>query len=156
MKYLKKIFESNLMLDTNILGDILQEITDLGYLSHVESGWWSDDRGNDISVCIYGKDEYDKQFDCDVAYIYPDEVMEVVDRLVDYLASEKYILDESCKKEIEIIKNRPVYPVTTGINRKIKREIKKQTSQYSQVTLRWDDKTNGYKVCYTLSLNFKQ
>ena len=60
MKYLKKIFENNLMLDTNILGDILQEITDLGYLSHVNSSWWSDDRGNGISVCIYGKDEYDK------------------------------------------------------------------------------------------------
>lgn len=39
MKYLKKIFEGNLMLDTNILGDILQEITDLGYLSHVDYLW---------------------------------------------------------------------------------------------------------------------
>jgi hypothetical protein len=24
------------------------------------------------------------------------------------------------------------------------------------VTLRWDDKTNGYKVCYSLSLEFRQ
>ena len=68
MKYLKKIFENNLMLDTNILGDILQEITDLGYLSHVNSSWWSDDRSNGISVCIYGKNEYDKITKQDKAY----------------------------------------------------------------------------------------
>ena len=100
MKYLKKIFENNLMLDTNILGDILQEITDLGYLSHVNSSWWSDDRGNGISVCIYGKNEYDKQFNCEVGYIYPDEVMEVIERLIDFLGSEGYKPYDKDKKEI--------------------------------------------------------
>jgi hypothetical protein len=43
MKHLKRIFEGKTMIDTNNLGDILQEITDLGYLSHVESSWWSQD-----------------------------------------------------------------------------------------------------------------
>jgi hypothetical protein len=156
MKYLKKIFESNLMLDTNILGDILQEITDLGYRSHVDSSWWSDDRGNSIRITIYGKSEYDKQFNCEVDYIYPDDVMEVVERLVDFLGSEGYKLYEKDKKEIEVIKNRPVYPVTTGIDKTIKKEIKVTTSRTSQVTMRWDDKIEGYKVCYSLSIEFKQ
>ena len=148
MKYLKKIFENNLMLDTNILGDILQEITDLGYLSHVNSSWWSDDRSNGISVCIYGKDEYDKQFNCEVGYIYPDEVMEVIERLIDFLGSEGYKPYDKDKKEIEVIKGRPT--------EKTKQEIKVATSSSSQVTMRWDDNISGYKVCYSLSIEFKQ
>ena len=156
MKYLKKIFEDNSMLDTNILGDILQEITDLGYLSHVESSWWSDDRGNGISICIYGKDEYDKLFNCNVAYIYPDEVVEVMERLVDFLNSEGYTLEATSKKTIDAIKNRPVYPVTTGTSRTIKKEIKIETSRTSQVTLRWDDKIESYKVSGSTSLYFRQ
>ena len=148
MKYLKKIFENNLMLDTNILGDILQEITDLGYLSHVNSSWWSDDRSNGISVCIYGKDEYDKQFNCEVGYIYPDEVMEVIERLIDFLGSEGYKPYDKDKKEIEVIKGRPT--------EKTKQEIKVATSASSQVTMRWDDKISGYKVRYSLSIEFKQ
>ncbi len=55
MKHLKRIFESKFMIDTNYLGDMLQEISDIGYLSHVESNWWSDDRGNSIKITIYGK-----------------------------------------------------------------------------------------------------
>jgi hypothetical protein len=148
MKYLKKIFENNLMLDTNILGDILQEITDLGYLSHVNSSWWSDDRGNGISVCIYGKNEYDKIIGCEVDYIYPDEVMEVIERLIDFLGSEGYKPYDGSKKQIEVIKGRPT--------EKTKQEIKVATSASSQVTMRWDDKISGYKVCYSLSIEFKQ
>ena len=148
MKYLKKIFENNLMLDTNILGDILQEITDLGYLSHVNSSWWSDDRSNGISVCIYGKNEYDKQFNCEVGYIYPDEVMEVIERLIDFLGSEGYKPYDKDKKKIEVIKGRPT--------EKTKQEIKVATSASSQVTMRWDDKISGYKVRYSLSIEFKQ
>jgi len=148
MKYLKKIFESNLMLDTNILGDILQEITDLGYLSHVDSSWWSDDRGNSISITIYGKSEYDKELNCEVDYIYPDDVMEVIERLIDFLGSEGYTLYEKDKKEIEVIKGRPT--------EKTKQEIKVTTSRSSQVTMRWDDMIGGYIVCYSQSLYFRQ
>jgi hypothetical protein len=149
MKYLKKIFEGKTMLDTNNLGDILQEITDLGYLSNVKTDWWSaDDRGNDIRITIYGKDEYDKQFNCEVAYIYPDDIIEVIERLIRYLGDEGYSLGTNHKKEIEVIKGRPT--------EKTKQEIKVTTSEYSQVTMRWDDKSNGYKVCYSLSLDFRQ
>jgi hypothetical protein len=150
MEHLKpyKIFESNLMLDTNILGDILKEITDLGYLSYVESNWWSDDRGNSIKIIIYGKDEFDKKFNCNVAYIYPDEVIEVMERLVEFLSSENYSLEEGSRKSIDVIKNRPTD--------KTKDEIEVQTSRLSQVTMRWDDKISGYKVCYSQSLDFRQ
>lgn len=150
MEHLKpyKIFESNLMLDTNILGDILKEITDLGYLSYVESNWWSDDRGNSIKIIIYGKDEFDKKFNCNVAYIYPDEVIEVMERLVEFLSSENYLLEEGSRKSIDVIKNRPTD--------KTKNEIEVQTSKLSQVTMRWDDKISGYKVCYSQSLDFRQ
>jgi len=137
------------MLDTNNLGDILQEITDLGYLSHVTSSWWSsDDRGNDIRITIYGKSEYDKKFDCNVDYIYPDEVMEVVERLIDYLGTEGYSPDDKSKKSLEVLRNKPTS--------KTKNEIKITTGQYSQNTLRWDDKINGYKLCYSFSLDFRQ
>lgn len=148
MKYLKTFNESKSMIDTNILGDILQELTDLGYLSHVESSWWSDDRSNGISICIYGKDEYDKNIGCDVAYIYPDEVMESVERIVDFLKSEGYEAEDYSKKAIEGIKNRPV--------EKKKTEFNVTTSRTSQVTFRWDNKISGYKICYSLSLYFTQ
>ena len=52
------------------------------------------------------------------------------------------------KKEIEVIKGRPT--------EKTKQEIKVSTSSSSQVTMRWDDKISGYKVCYSLSIEFKQ
>ena len=147
MKYLKKIFEGKSMLDTNNLGDILQEITDLGYISHVQSGWWSDDRGNDIGITIYGKSEYDKKFDCNVDYIYPDDIIEVVERLIHYLGDEGYSLNVDHKKEIEVIKNRPT--------QKTKAELKISISRYIELTLRWDDKINSYKVRGSIGLDFR-
>jgi hypothetical protein len=53
MKYLKKIFESSI-LDINNLSDILQELTDLEYKSHLGFDWWSSGE-NSIEVVIYGK-----------------------------------------------------------------------------------------------------
>jgi predicted RNA-binding protein (virulence factor B family) len=148
MKHLKRIFEEKSMIDTNNLGDILQEITDLGYLSLVESSWWSsNDKGNDIKICIYGIKEYDKKFNCEVDYIYPDDIMEVMERLIDYLGSEGYSLGVNDKKEIESIKERP----TT----KTKDELKISISKYNALTMRWDDKISGYKVCYSISLQFR-
>jgi len=148
MKHLKRIFEGKTMLDTNNLGDILQEITDLGYLSNVQSHWWSDDRGNDIRITIYGKSEYDKKFDCDVAYIYPDDIIEVVERLIDYLGTEGYTLSPEHSKEIKAIKERPT--------QKTKAELKISISRYIELTLRWDNKINGYKIDRSLSLDFRQ
>lgn len=148
MKYLKKIFEGKTMLDTNNLGDILQEITDLGYLSNVQSHWWSDDRGNDIRIIIYGKSEYDKKFDCDVDYIYPDDIIEVVERLIRYLGTEGYTLSPEHSKEIKAIKERPT--------QKTKAELKISISRYIELTLRWDNKINGYKITDAMSLDFRQ
>jgi hypothetical protein len=74
--------------------------------------------------------------------------MEVVERLVDFLGSEGYTPYDKDKKEIEVIKGRPT--------EKTKQEIKVTTSRSSQVTMRWDDKIWGYKVCYSLSIEFKQ
>lgn len=148
MKYLKKIFEAKSMLDTNNLGDILQEITDLGYLSHVQSHWWSDDRGNDISITIYGKNEYDKKFECEVAYIYPDDIIEVVERLVRYLLTEGYKIEEDGSKKIDAINKRP----TT----KTKDKIEVSISRYSKVDMIWDNKINGYKITDAMSLYFRQ
>ena len=136
------------MLDTNNLGDILQEITDLGYLSHVQSHWWSDDRGNDIRITIYGKDEYDKQFGCEVAYIYPDDIIEVVERLVRYLLTEGYKIEEDGSKKIDAINKRP----TT----KTKDKIEVSISRYSKVDMIWDNKINGYKITDAMSLYFRQ
>lgn len=153
MKYLKKIFESNLMLDTNDIGDILQEISDLGYLSNVESNWWSDDSGNRISICIYGKKEYDKKFNCEVAYIYPDDIMEVVERLVDFLGTENYVLEEDSKKTIEAIKNRPIEPVKKGFIKNF--EIKLPISKMRAVNMRWDENKEVYKISYSLSISFR-
>ena len=39
---------------------------------------------------------------------------------------------------------------------KAKKEIKVKTSSSGQVTFRWDDKINVYKVCYSISLYFRQ
>jgi hypothetical protein len=75
--------------------------------------------------------------------------MEVIERLIDFLGSEGYnTLGESSKKSIEVIKGRPT--------EKTKQEIKVTTSSSSQVTMRWDDKIEGYKVCYSQSLYFRQ
>ena len=148
MKHLKKFNESKDMFDTNELGDILQELTDIGYLSHVESSWWSDDRGNGVSICIYGKHEYDKNFNCDVDYIYPNEVIPVVERLVIFLNSEGYHPEDYSTKTIEVIKSRPT--------EKKKREIDITTSRTSKVTFRWDDKIGEYKISGSLSLDFRQ
>ena len=76
--------------------------------------------------------------------------------MVDFLNSEGYNLEESSKKTIDVIKNRPVYPVTKGTERITKKEIKIPTSSTSQATLRWDDKIEGYKVSGSTSLYFRQ
>ena len=149
MKHLKRIFESKFMIDTNYLGDMLQEISDIGYLSHVESNWWSDDRGNSIKITIYGKSGKAVGVSHGVSgdYIYLDEAMEVIERLISYLNSEGYLLDQPSDKKIQVIKQRP----TT----KTESEIKIETSKYSSVNMKWDDEISGYKIMGLLGLNFR-
>jgi hypothetical protein len=148
MKFLKRFNESKYMFDTNELGDILQELTDIGYLSHVESSWWSDDRSSGINICIYGKREYDKKINCNIDCIYPNEVIPVVERLVGFLNTEGYRPEDSSVKTIEVIKNRPVI--------KTKDEFNVTTSRVSQVRFKWDGELGEYKIGGSLSLYFRQ
>lgn len=157
MKYLKKIFESNKSVDNSTLQDILLEITDLGYLTRVESVWWADpekpERSSYISICIYGRKARFKDahsgFDMDHYYLYRDEIMEVVDKLIEYLSTEDYNLVEDGKKIIDVIKNK----IPT---KKTKDEINIKTSQYGQITLEWDDSIKGYKIGNAVSLEFRK
>jgi hypothetical protein len=145
MKYLKKIFESSI-LDINNLSDILQELTDLEYKSHLGFDWWSSGE-NSIEVVIYGKKEYDEKFDCEVSYIYTDEIIDVLERLINFLRTEDFIPDELTIKKINTLKAKPI--------KKTKYEIIIQTGPSSQQTFRWDERTQKYKLAYNLSLYFK-
>jgi hypothetical protein len=140
MKYLKKIFESDKVIDTNILGDILLEITDLGYLSHIENSWWSDDRSSSIVLTLYGKNQ--------TSSIYPDEIMDAIERLIDFLDGEGYRLFGDGENILEIIKNRP-----TEQRNKI---LEIPVGRYNKVNMKWDEKINGYKLTSSFSLEFTQ
>ena len=158
MRYLKtyQLFESSEMLDTNIISDLLQEITDMGYRSHVETSWWSDDnKSNKIEITIYGKTEYVKNIgkehmDCEIDFVYPGEVMDTVDRLVSYLKSEGYSLYDEYEKILNHIRKRESMVPAKSPRKKIK------ISEYSVLEFIWDDKTNDWKITYTLSLAFKK
>ena len=141
MKYLKKIFENNKVIDTNILGDILLEITDLGYLSHIESSWWSDDRSSSIVLTLYGKNRtYD---------IYPDEIIDAIERLVEFLDGEGYTLFSNGEKILEIIKNRPTE--VQGVSKLLEIPV----DLYNKVGMKWDEKTNQYIVTTSIGLEFR-
>lgn len=145
MKYLKKIFESSI-LDINNLSDILQEFKDFEYESHLTFDWRSSG-GSNIGVTIYGKDEYDKKSGCEVAYIYPDEIIETIERLISFLKTEDFYPDDVTLKKIDVLKKRPT--------EKTRHEIKVTTSKTSQETFRWDEKTQQYKLTYSFSLYFR-
>lgn len=150
MKYLKKIFENNKVIDTNILGDILLEITDLGYLSHIESSWWSDDRSSSIVLTVYGKDAKapTTSFTNSTSDIYPDEIMDAIERIVEFLDGEGYTLFSNGEEILEIIKNRP-----TEVQGKL---LKIPVGRYNQVEMKWDEKTNQYIVTSNIGLEFRQ
>lgn len=140
MKYLKKIFENNKVIDTNILGDILLEITDLGYLSHIESSWWSDDRTSSIVLTLYGKNG---------TYIYPDEILDAIERIVEFLDGEGYTLFGNGEKVLEVIKNRP----TEQVDKMFVLEV--PIGRYNKVNMKWDEKTNQYIVTSNIGLEFR-
>lgn len=144
-----KLFEANTMLDSNNLNEILLEVTDLYYKCLVSTDWWSEPGRNSIRIIVYGKDEYDKSLNCNVSYIFVDEIIETLERLVDYLKSEGYNIDETSKKELDVIRN------CESLDKK-KKEIKITTSKYSQVTLRFDNIKNKWKVWSSIGLYFQQ
>jgi len=42
MRYIRKYNEAKSIVDTNNLGDILDDLVDLGHVCRVQSDWWSD------------------------------------------------------------------------------------------------------------------
>ena len=149
MKYLKKIFENNKVIDTNILGDILLEITDLGYLSHIGSSWWSDDRSSSIVLTLYGKDTKapTTSFTNSTSDIYPDEIMDAIERIVEFLDGEGYRLFGNGEEILEIIKNRPT---------EVQGKLLKIPVGHNKVDMKWDEKTNQYIVTTSIGLEFRQ
>jgi hypothetical protein len=155
MKHLRKFNESdNTMLDSNNIGDILLDIIDIGYRCHVTTNWW-DDGDNNIVVVIYGIEEFDKRFDCNVDYIYIDQVIETIDRLFDYLKSEGYEPEISSIKKVEVIKQDPE---TFGIKDRNKEsgEIKKKIGQCDQVVFRYDNEKKKWKISGSIGLGFSK
>ena len=144
MKYLKKIFENNKVIDTNILGDILLEISDLGYLSHINNSWWSDDRPSSITLTLYGKNQ---------TYIFPDEIMDAVERIVEFLDGEGYVLFDDGEKILEIIKNRPTEQVYKMFVAQLVLEA--PIGRHNKVNMKWNKETNQYIITSNISLQFR-
>jgi hypothetical protein len=142
MKHLKKFNESGQMIDTNNLNDILQDIIEMGYTCHVESHWWSD-RENTINIIIYGKS--DRSI---LRFIYVQEILPEIERLIYYLESEDYKADENSEKRIQTLKNIP--------NKKTKQNIEVTISSSSIIDLVWNKDINKYEMQGTLSLYFKE
>ena len=139
MKHLRKFNESGQMIDTNNLNDILEDIIELGYKCHVESHWWSD-RENSISLIMYGKD--DKRF------IDIQEVLPELERLISYLSTEDYLMDDTSEKRIQTFRDVP--------SEKTKQNIMISISNMSKIDLVWNKELNKYEMEGSLSLYFRE
>jgi hypothetical protein len=139
MKHLRKFNESGQMIDTNNLNDILEDIIELGYKCHVESHWWSD-RENSISLIMYGKD--------DRRFIDIQEVLPELERLISYLSTEDYLMDDTSEKRIQIFGDVP--------SEKTKQNIMISISNMSKIDLVWNKELNKYEMEGSLSLYFRE
>jgi hypothetical protein len=142
MKHLKKFNESGQMIDTNNLNDILQDIIELGYTCHVESHWWSDSE-NSIDVTIYGKKDRSV-----LGFIDIQEVLPELERLINYLSTEDYSMDDSSKKRIQTFKDVP--------SEKFKQNFEVPISNTSRIDLVWNKDLNKYEMQGSLSLYFRE
>jgi hypothetical protein len=142
MKHLKKFNESGQMIDTNNLNDILQDIIELGYTCHVESHWWSDSE-NTISIIIYGKSDRSILRFIDIQEILPE-----IERLIYYLSTEDYLMDDSSEKRIQTLKDVP-----QGI---IRDHIGVTISSTSSIDLVWNKDLKKYEMRGSLSLYFRE
>lgn len=142
MRHLKKFYESGQMIDTNNLNDILQDIIELGYKCHVESHWWSD-RENSISLIIYGKKDRSV-----LGFIDIQEVLPELERLINYLSTEDYSMDDSSEKRIQKLMNVP--------SEKTKQNIEIPISSTSRIDLVWNKDLNKYEMQGSLSLYFRE
>jgi hypothetical protein len=111
MKNIKsyKLFESNI--DNLTIVDILQEITDIGYKIELKTLYNSENlEGNIIDIVIWNRPNY----------TFVDEIIDTLQRLIDYLKDKGYVLtrdsllyynnltinipDESRKREDYVVK----------------------------------------------------
>ena len=142
MKHLRKFNESGQMIDTNNLNDILQDIIELGYTCHVESSWWSDSE-NRINITIYGRKDRSV-----IGFIDIQESLPEIERLINYLSTEDYSMDDSSEKRIQTFRNVP--------SEKTKQNIEVPISNTSRIDLVWNKDLNKYEMQGSLSLYFRE
>ena len=130
------------------LRDITLELTDIGYVINTDYSTGSDNRGDDVKITIYGKQEFDDEFGLDVKYIYPDEVCDALDRILTFLSQWGYTPEETSKLTIDVIKSTP--------NELSKDEILIPVGKFYQLHLKWDDIFEKYKIFQSITLDFKQ
>jgi hypothetical protein len=102
MRHLKKFNESK-ETPTSI-EDILLDITDLGYLSRIEHIFWTKVEGDSgrNDVCLLAI--YDKKSNDYKGMMCVDEIIDTIERLVSYLESEGYNLENICQQKLESIR----------------------------------------------------
>ncbi len=102
MKYIfeySKYNEARSIVDSNNLGDILDDLVDLGYVCRVKSDWWSD-RSCLVEIWVYSMEGISKEYQP----IYVTDFLPTIERLVSYLETEDYFPDVNTSKRIEVIK----------------------------------------------------
>lgn len=162
MKYLRNFNESfKPMLDSNNISDILLDIIDIGYECHVRTDWWGGGI-NFIEITIYGIEEFNKDIQCDVDYIYLDDVVDSVNRLFKYLKLEGYEPIEISEKVAEVINKSPDDLDITKKNGRNRGEIIILTGEVyndgskSGLNFKKDEEKNKWKISDSLTFRFTQ
>jgi hypothetical protein len=108
----------------------------------VESHWWSDSE-NSIDVTIYGKKDRSV-----LGFIDIQEVLPELERLINYLSTEDYSMDDSSEKRIQTFKDVP--------SEKFKQNFEVPISNTSRIDLVWNKDLNKYEMQGSLSLYFRE
>lgn len=159
MKHLKKYNESRSMIDTNNLGDILQELVELGHTCNVSSDWWSD-RECQIKITIYGNEEkfLSGRGKSSLGFITFSETLETIKRVFSYLETEDYHPDEDTAKKLEVIEESATWKDPFILEKAASRKDRKTIgiSRYSEIDFCWDKELNEWILEGTLSLYFSE
>lgn len=130
----QKINESA-QIDT--LQDILLGVVDLGYYYYLRPTYWSDGRGDQIEVVIYGREDRK-------GHIIPAEIIETIERLVDYLKLEEFHPEDHTSKLIEVLRRVP------------NQKTKDTDTELFKYSIEWNRETNSYTKYSSISLHFRQ
>ena len=116
MNHLKKykLFESAELLDPGEIKDILLELTDIGYVIFVQTGWWSDDHHGSIRIVLKGRPKVYNKVNPSGLLIFEtkniivfNEILETALRLVVYFKGFEYYPSSETIKFIEFMKEYP-------------------------------------------------